>query len=332
MSLSNIAERARPAPKLSEVLFEEPSRNFATVAALPSNVQAIEAALLFSTGLQTFLALVGPSGWGKSHVLEAVAWRIGQDTGLPPRIHSAIEWIQMGARADLPGALLLDNVQDAIEGSRNRLLLQIALERRVRSGRATLLSFTSSKVTRKIRSFLPSSRDWTIGFMPAPDPVERMVLIDTMALAEGLHISQTLVKMLATRMKGNGRTLAGALKRLRLSGAVWTDDRQILRACGALDPFFSDNSSWDLGERILRTAEEPEFQGRSVEPGDLVLHGMLRTAGLSEACVARTMGIPPAEAYSRAEKFAMRLAAGDDDARNLSNRFVERIVESLSLD
>ncbi len=331
MSLGNIAEHARSAPKLSEVLFEEPSRNFGTIAALPSNVQAIEASLLFSTGLRSFLALVGPSGWGKSHVLEAVACRIGQDTGIPPRIYSAIEWIYLGARADSPGSLLLDNVQDALDGSRTRLLLQIALERRVRGGRPTMLSFTAPKATRQIKSLLPSIRDWTIGNLPAPDPLERILVIDQMASAEGLHLSPTLARMMATKMKGNGRTLSGALKRLKLSGTLWTDDRQILRACGTLDPFFSDNSAWDLGERILRAADEVEFKGLETRPAHLALHTMLREAGLGEACVARCFGVQPAEAYAIAERFEL-VASSSEETRRLSKRFVQRVVESLSID
>lgn len=331
MSLGNLAEHVRTAPKLSDVLFEEPSRNFGTIAALPSNVQAIEAALLFSTGLRGFLALVGPSGWGKSHVLEAAACRISQDTGVPPRVYSAIEWIHLGARADAPGSLLLDNVQDALDGARTRLLLQIALERRVRGGRPTMLSFTASKPTRQIKSLLPNLREWTVAQIPAPDPVERTLVIDQMATAEGLHLSPTLVRLMASKMKGNGRTLSGALKRLRLSGTIWTDARQILRACGTLDPFFSDNSAWDLGDRILRTAEEAEFKGLDIRSSHLAIHTMLREAGLGEAAVARCFGVQPAEVYAVAERFEL-IASGNEETRKLSRRFVHRVVESLSID
>ncbi len=331
MSFSSIAEQARHTPKLSEVLFDEPSRNFSTIAALPSNVQAIENALLFATGSKHFLALVGPSGWGKSHILEAVACRIGHDTGVPPRIFSAIEWIYLGARADAPGALLLDNVQDALDGARTRLLLQIALERRVRGGRPTLLSFTASRATRQIKSVLPNARAWMIGAVPTADPVERTLVIDQMASAEGLHLAPSLVRLMATRMKGNGRTLSGALKRLRLSNNTWADDSQVLRACGILDPFFSDNSAWDLSERILRTSEDLDFKREVAEPSDLALHTMLRVAGLSESAVARCFGVQPAEAYSIAERFEL-LASKCETTRHMSRQFVGRIVATLSKD
>lgn len=331
MSLSTLADHSRQTPRLSDVLFREPGRSFATIAALPSNVQAVEAALLFSTGAQPFLALVGPSGWGKSHLLEAVSCRIGIDAGVPPPVHSAVEWICLGARADTPGALILDNVQDALEGPRTRLLLRIALERRVRGHRPTILSFTAPKPTRQIKTLLPNLREWTIGIMPAPDPVERALVIDQMASAEGLHLSQVVVRLMAGRMKGNGRTLAGALKRLKLLGSVWTDGRQILRACGALDPFFADNSSWDLGERIMKAAEGEELQGTEIQSRDLAVHTMLRVAGLSEANVSRSVSVQPAEVYMIAAR-CQALADQNDSTKRLMNRFVERLVEDLAND
>lgn len=326
MSVGMIVEQTRRAPKLSEVLFDGPTRNFASIAALPSNVQAIEAALLFSTGSLKFLTLVGPSGWGKSHTLEAVACRISHDAGVPPRVFSAQEWIDAGARADIPGALILDNVQDLLEGPRTRTSLRIALERRTRGSKATLLSFTAPKLTRPIRTLLPSPREWAIGVMAAPHPIERSLVLDQMAASEGMHLCPMLTKLIAGKMKGNGRTLMGALKRLKLGGTQWIEPRQVLRACGILDPFFSDNSGWDLADRVLKVAEEPEFLEA---PGlvDLALYTLLRIAGLSEAAVARTFGVAPAEAYAMSERFHTSLE--NEGVRQQCTRFVESIVECL---
>ena len=64
--------------KLSNVLFERRVATFNSLAALPSNVEAIEAALMFSAGLNPFVAIVGPSGWGKSHLLGATSSRSPQ--------------------------------------------------------------------------------------------------------------------------------------------------------------------------------------------------------------------------------------------------------------
>ena len=77
MGLIEGADDGRQAPRLSEVLFETSRATFAAYAPLPSNVEAIDAALRFSAGHEILVALVGPSGWGKSHLLGAAALRDG---------------------------------------------------------------------------------------------------------------------------------------------------------------------------------------------------------------------------------------------------------------
>lgn len=318
-------------PKLSQVLFREPTRNFATIAPLPSNVQAIESALLFATGMTPLLALVGPSGWGKSHLLEASAHRLGMDGGAAPQIWSALEWANFGPRAECHGPLILDNAQDALDSGRAGTNLRIALERRVKASKPTCLSFTSAKPTRQLRAFLPHSRRWTIAQINAPDPAEKVLVIDQMASAEGLRLSSILVKLIAYRMKGNGRTLSGALKRLRLSGAVWTEGRQILRGCGVLDCFLTDNSGWDLHERILNVARAEEFRDGAFRTSELAAHLMLRVAGLSEDSVAQRLALPHAEVYALSSKFE-RLLTSAEATRQIERRAIERILEGLSSD
>ena len=60
------------------VFSNQMGRNFDTIATLPSNVEAVEAALQFAVGANPFMVLVGPSGWGKTHLLECVATRLRQ--------------------------------------------------------------------------------------------------------------------------------------------------------------------------------------------------------------------------------------------------------------
>jgi len=318
------------APRLSDVLFEPSARRFGTLAALPSNVQAIEAGLLFATGLHTFVAIVGPSGWGKSHLLDSVSYRLRQDTNSSPTMLPAIEWLAQ-TRTDSHGPLLLDDVQDAVSRTRPRLQLQLALERRVRAGRPTILAFTAASVTRQLRGFLPSQRDWVISSIVEPQPTERLLVIDQMASLEGLTLSTALTKLLAFRMRGNGRTLAGALKRLRLHGTQWVDVQATLRACGILDPFFADSCDWDLKERIVRTSDEvgSRFSGVSLE--DLAVYIMLRQACFPEADVARYFRIEASEVYIRAERFE-GTCRQCDKSRACVAQFVETVVDGILKD
>lgn len=314
-------------PRISQVLFEMPDRSFGSIASFASNIRAVDTALLFANGLHSSVALVGPSGWGKTHILDAVAVHIERETNQTPKVHSAVDWISQG-RAEIQGALLLDNVQDALESARSRQLLRVALERRVRSGRRTMLAFTGHRPTRQLRSYLPSSKDWVVAHVPAPDLAERFLVVDQMARAEKLKLGRALVKVFADRIKGNGRTLSGALKRLKLHGKIWSDEVQTLHACGLLDPFFVDSSDWDLAEHVLRTAEYPEFRKTKVNQRDMAIYTLLKVAELPEAKVARTFGVQPAEAFYTANRFEEMLSQ-NQEAQGVQSEFIGRVVATL---
>lgn len=317
-------------PLPSEVLFDRPSRTFASLAALPTNVEAIEAGLRFSAGMEPFVALVGPSGWGKSHLLSAAALRMAKCTP-PVRLVSVADHLRSSESVDVPGILLLDDCQEVLGKPKMRLMLRLLLERRVRMGRPTMLAFTLPKPTRSLSNLLPSERNWVTIAIEAPGTQERALLIEQMAAAEGLALSSRLVRIVAAQMHGNGRTLSGALKRLRLEGASWLDAPATLRACGLLDPFFSDNPEWDLKLKIVRLAEQNRARFGRVLPNDLAIYTMLREADLAESDVARALGIEPSAAYLRASRFAKDVGT-DPQAASYVKRFVEIVVESLAVE
>jgi hypothetical protein len=322
-------------PRLSEVLFERPDRSFASIAALPSNVEAIDEGLRFSAGLSTFAVIAGPSGWGKSHLLAAVSHRLRSDFGREVEVQPVMQHLGIShlgpLPSDLPNVLLLDDCQEVFGRPRLRSLLRCELERRVRAGKPTLLSFTVPKVGRPLKTLLPSSREWAIHSVEAPDPAERVLLIQQMTISEGLTLSANLIRIIAFQMHGNGRTLAGALKRLRLSQPAWLDSRSTLRACGLLEPFFADNSAWDLRMRIHRQAEVSRAQFGRVQWSDLAVYTMLKEACLPEAAVARYMGMEPAEAYLRAVRFAKEVQE-DPVIAGYVCQFVEQVVHLLAND
>lgn len=191
-----------------------------------------------------------------------------------------------------------------------------------------MLAFTAHRPTRQLRTYLPNSKDWVVAHVPAPDLTERFLVVDQMARAESLKLGRSLVKVLADRVKGNGRTISGALKRLKLHGKNWMDDAQTLNAVGILDPFFEDCADWDLAEHVLRTAESPEFRVPKINQRDLAVHTLLKVAELPEAKVARTFGVQPAEAFYTANRFAEQIAASTE-AREAAQRFVGQVVATL---
>jgi hypothetical protein len=329
MSVVNETVPSDAPQRLSTVLFDSGDRSFSSLASLPSNVEAIEAGLLFAAGLSGFVAITGPTGWGKSHLLGVVSRRLRKDEREAPEPLVASDAVANSGLLDTPRPLILDDVQDVMNKPRLKMLLSMGLDRRMRQGRRTMLAFTLPKPTRAMRSLLPNPREWKIAVMGAAEPAERVLLLNQLSATEGLMLSPRLVRVMATQMHGNGRTLAGALKRLRLSGTDWLDSCATVRACGLLAPFFSDNSEWDLEHRILRVAEANRNRFPRVNHIDLALHVMLHSASLNEVHVARSANVEPSEAYGRAGRFRA-LAEQEPALRGHVSQFVDIVVEALA--
>jgi len=329
MGIVNQVETGSHCPRLSDILFEKRPASFASLATFGGNVDAVEAGLLFATGFIKFVVLYGVSGWGKTHLMSAVESRLKQEGLECTSVLSAERFLEEPGRFNHPTPLLLDDCQEVLGKTKPRAMFRIALESRIRGGHPTVLGFTGAKLTRPMRSVLPHAREWSVCAVGAPEAAERVHLINQMAEEDGLTLAPNLVRVIAREMHGNGRTLAGALKRLRLSSATWNDADAILRACGLLEPFFADNSSWDLKHRILRTAEASRADLKGISWQDLSAYVMLRVAQLAEADVARALDVEPAAAYLSASRFERELKQNARSAAVL-RLFVATVVSQFA--
>jgi chromosomal replication initiation ATPase DnaA len=316
--------------QLSQVLFHAQAQKFSTLSILPSNVSAMDAALEFVRGYSPFTVLIGPSGWGKTHMLQSVAERLTTKSSRVTAL-SAIEWLSTGVTSDAAGPLLLDDVLDISIRPRLRVQLRFALERRLKSGRRTMLCLTASKRTRQINQTLPSAQCWNFGCITVPQPQERKLFVDQAAAREGLSLSSALVHVLASQTKWTGATVVGALNRLRLMGSMWNDVSGTLKACAIMEPFFADSGSWDFPRHIVQTARMFPSEKYSVKKDDLLAFTMLKEAGLSEELTARTLKVGPGEAYRRAQAFE-KAYRNDDSAALAVRQFVETIISGLVKD
>ena len=296
---------------------------------LASNVQAVEAATLFASGRTPFVILVGPSGWGKSHLIDSAASMLHSgDSGCWPQVISAKQWIQPAGGVDMLSPWLIDNVQEGIGQHKTRLQMRLALERRVKAGRPTLLAITAQRPTRALRAFLPSQNNWVIATIEAPTRSERLKLIGKMAAAHGLVLSESLQQILAHHLHGDGRTLVGACTRLRMADGRWMDAMGTLRALGLLSPMFSGNVLWDLRDAIFEVAQG---SGKAKGCRDMLMYVMLKVALLPEANVATFFEVEPSVVYARASAFE-RDQEGDEGLRNRTRWFVEEVIDRLRSD
>jgi hypothetical protein len=296
-----------------------------SLVTLPSNVGAIETGQLFSTGVIPFAAFVGPSGWGKTHLLVELASSLGSTV----RPLALQVFLRQPHRYESSRTLILDDVQEAIGKTRCRQELGMHLERRIRAGRRTALAFTAAGPSRTIRALLPQVREWSVCSMSAPSKDERVFLVGQLAAQHKLCLSSELARVMGAKMGGNGRTLIGALQCLHLIGNSWSTPEQTLRACGILDPFFADNGDWDLKIKIRRLATSRSGVIPGVDPLDLALHTALCVAGLGEADTARSASVEPAEAYARVSRLQRKMRE-DPSVLAACKAFVGNVVESLA--
>lgn len=286
----------------------EDGQSFASFAVVRTNVQAVETAMLFANGIATNAVIAGPSGWGKSHLIEAGTELLTTQCREVARVMPAAEWMAGGCKP-MSEALVLDHVQDALRGPKAKLMLRMALERRMRSRRRTLLVATVQDDARSLRALLPQSREWCIGLLSEPTIHDRATVLEHVARTLGLRISKRLIGILATVLKGTGRSLVGVSKRLLLESADWTQGEGELRALGLLGPYLTDNPNWDLRDlihEVCYATESVASPGKNTR--DFAIHVMLRVAQIPESQVAGYFHASPASVYARASRLHKHIA------------------------
>ena len=308
---------------LSEVFCCTRKPSFSTLAPLPSNVEAIEAGLLFSRGMQPFVSICGPSGVGKSEILAAT-----QAHAADSELMSAEHYLSVRTRLSPRQPLIIDDCQELLGKPRRMVMFRSALDRRVRGGCPTMLSFTCNEAPRGGFVVIPQSKRWAKYGIEAPNFDERLQLISHVAKQEQMEISPVLSQLLAKWLGGTGRGILGALHRLKLEQPNWTNSRDALRACGVLDAYFSGNPHWDLRHRVVRTAEacKPMFSGVDCEA--MACYTLIRSASLCEHSVAQFLSQSPGNCYSNASRFG-DLRRSDPSVAQAHHQFVELVLDRL---
>jgi len=299
-----------------------PATNISTnVVRLKCNETAVELADRFSTTRSGHVAIVGPSGWGKSTLLEATASQLRESSGHPVFVVPATRWVEDKGLVGEIRPVIVDDVQDAAKNPRSTHLLRQALESRMRQHRPTILSFTVAPGHRMRPPVWLASREWAVGTMGEPVGKDREAVVRALAQTEGVVLNDSVVRLIARHLHGNGRSVSGALQRLTLVKHRWDGIEDACRACGVLMPYLIGENGWDPRDEVHDAVSQTlaEWQRptkRSV--ADVCAYILLHEVGLSEGEVACFLGVQPARAFSMASAVARRMDAAQPSASVLA--------------
>lgn len=285
---------------------------------------------MVSDGRHPFAAIVGPSGWGKSHLLHSVAASLAREGARPILVNAGDADLQ-AVRLDSPSPLLIDDVEGLLDRPRARQQLRALLERRVRARRTTLLATADPRGVRGVRSLVPSPREWVVANISTPQVPERELIVRHLAGLEGLELGRPIVQLLARGAGWNGHQLSGALKRLKLVQPRWTEVEDALRAFGLLAPFFGDGDAFDVRDQayaaIEMAYERDEFLRNGIEIGRASVYLMRRTLLIGEEDVAVFFQMEPGEVFAIVQDVQRDVPPAV--LRTLEVRFAEVLLASI---
>ncbi len=283
---------------------------FVGFASLSSNQAALRLAQNFARGAAPFGFISGASGWGKSHLLKAAAETAAFDANV--RLVSVNQAARISSlqTCDL---LVIDDVHLLKNHPRSIQKLSMEVERRVHANKPTLCS-GENKNDLVVKQVLQSKRRWQCALLEEPTFEERLSILKAMAQNENMELSEDALRLVCRLIKGNGRSLQGALNRLRI--AIGPDLRPHLpiRIAGALCPFLTENEEFDLRAIVvdcvsqglsLKVKREFPNISKSVSVQILRIHGKL-----PEPFVAQYFGLTSGETFQMQKEAEQSLRGG----------------------
>lgn len=279
-----------------------------TFAALPSNIGAMEIAMRFASGSARFVGLFGPCGWGKSHLLQAVLETMEQNH-LAPLMMSALQWTELPNRNSIRNPILLDETQELMLHPRSKHIWRQSIEHRLRTGRRTLIAWTSDWCFGPTNQLLPPSREWVIAQLDSPGIDEKVLVVLQMAAAKDVRISQAIAQLIARHVNGNGRSVNGAIQRLRLVSKDWTQPQDLLKACGIIRPYILGHDGWDPRDQVLdAVCRTLGLSERDLSVQEVSCYFMTKEMELAELEVAESLKVTPGTVYKMSNSIQSQLS------------------------
>jgi len=308
------------------------SDSFSGIAEFDSNRSALDVARAFVGGLTAFAAIVGPSGWGKTMLLHSTEKALQERFPSEVKRLSCLDFLSNAQQFQKTRVLILDDVQEIYHSLKNRQLLFRHLEHRLRTNKPTMLAASTNGLT-SLRSLLPSPSRWQIVALDVPSIKEKESAIRELSRREGIRLRPEAVRLIAKYIAGNGRSLLGALTRLKVSVGKDLKSLDPIRLMGLLEPYFAEKAYAHLkdltDEAVIQCMNLRICKQRPKCSLMLSIHILRGVAEVSEEKVASLLGVAPGEVFRLNKECERALKEGEPGLKNCLSRCLSRIKKSL---
>ena len=204
-----------------------PQHRFDTFTVSDCNRDACTAARGVTAACGCTLALYGSSGFGKTHLLQAIHHALLAQSPAPTVLRMTAEdfvsylivglhdgneedFLALCREADV---LLLDDVQHLAGKQRTQEEFFALLDARHREGRATVITLDDPMMRQYFANALPQL---TFAVLGEPDGAVRAGLLREKCTAMGLQLTEEETALIAERVPGDPRNLLNVLNRINL--------------------------------------------------------------------------------------------------------------------
>lgn len=299
------------------------------LALLPYNYEVVETAMQFVNGEEHFVALYGPSGWGKTHIISIIADRLKRDDADEPIIRSASEWLKEPVVKDVTEPLILDNVRAIAYSTEERKWFKEKLALRMKADCPTVVVYATDS-EEDFDGILPSKSHWVFAEMAEPTEEERQQIVRHLANKHEVLLNESVVRMMARHLHGNGLTLYGALQTMQLVKKDWSHDSASCEACGVLMPYLFGRDGWDPRDDVYEAISSSIPQSPEGLKRDISAYFMTHLLGFDERTIACFLHIQPGSVYRKTKKIESGLEDGTVQAEaNDAERAILRKFEFL---
>ena len=283
---------------------------FASFAAVSSNIGAIEVGARFAQGTTPFAVVIGAPGWGKTHLLDSIRSYMGRRSQPINSPMSASQYTSVPERCDDGLPLLIDDCQDVWGNMRARQDFRRLLERRIKGRRPTFVCIADKVSRLEASRFFPCPQEWAFQSISVPSRKERDYIVRQIADSEEVSLSRPIVALVARHLCGDGRSIKGAIRTLKIVRDDWARRSDLFEACGVLTPYIQGEDGWDPRDVVMDVVSGRSFECCPSEDyaRSVCAYVLLSLMRLDEYDVATFLGVSPTAAYAMSVSVKASLA------------------------